>query len=83
MMVFCSRFLDRIRNSAAIVAAFKGLRPAIIGMIFSAAVTIMKGMDLSIQGGLIFLLILLLTIRFKVNVVYLIPASGIIGILVF
>lgn len=83
IMVFCSRFLDPIRKSAAIVAAFKGLRPAIIGMIFSAAVTIMKGMDLSIQAGLIFLLILLLTIRFKVNVVYLIPASGIIGILVF
>jgi chromate transporter len=83
IMVFCSRFLDRIRKSAAVVAAFKGMRPAIIGMIFSAAVTIVKGMDPSLQAGLIFILILLLTIKFKVNVVYLIPASGLTGILSF
>jgi len=81
LMLFCSRFLDQIKNSGFIIALFKGLRPAIIGMIFSAAFTIMRGADIGWQTGLIFSSVLFLSIRFKINVVYLIPASGIAGIL--
>lgn len=83
VMVCCSRFLEQINRSTALQAAFRGLRPAVIGMIFSAAFTILKDMEMSWQAGLIFILVLLLAFRFKSGVVYLIPVSGLAGILLF
>ncbi|MFY9153930.1 MAG: chromate efflux transporter [Prolixibacteraceae bacterium] len=83
LMLFCSRFLDQIKNSGVIIAVFKGLRPAIIGMIFSSAFTILKGVDIGWPTVLIFILVLVLSIRYKINVAYLIPASGVAGILFF
>ena len=81
IMIISSKFLNFFKNSSLVKAVFKGLRPAVIGMIFSAAVTIGKGIDLSWITVVIFLLVLVLSVKFKVNVVYLIPASGIIGLL--
>ena len=81
IMIISSKFLDFFKNSSLVKAVFKGLRPAVIGMIFSAAITIGRGIDLSWLTVVIFLLVLVLSVRFKVNVVYLIPASGIIGLL--
>ncbi|MBW8333279.1 MAG: chromate efflux transporter [Prolixibacteraceae bacterium] len=83
LMLFCSRFLDQIKISGFIIALFKGLRPAIIGMIFSASFTIMKGVDIGWQTVLIFIVVLFLSISYKVNVAYLIPASGVAGMLLF
>ena len=83
IMIISSKFLDFFKNSSLVKAVFKGLRPAVIGMIFSASVTIGKGVDLSWPSAVIFISVLVLSIRFKVNVVYLIPASGIIGLLLY
>ena len=83
IMIISSKFLDFFKNSSLVKAVFKGLRPAVIGMIFSASVTIGKGVDLSWPTAVIFISVLVLSIRFKVNVVYLIPASGIIGLLLY
>ena len=81
MMIISSKFLGFFKNSPLVKAVFKGLRPAVIGMIFSAAVTIGRGVDLSWPSAVIFISVLVLSMKFKVNVVYLIPASGIIGLL--
>jgi chromate transporter len=83
IMIISSKFLDFFKNSLWVKAVFKGLRPAVIGMIFSAAVTIGKGLDPSWPTAVIFISVLVLSIKFKVNVVYLIPASGIIGLLLY
>ena len=83
LMIFCSRFMDYIKSSKAVTAVFKGLRPAVIGMIFSAAYTIAKEVDLGWPTAVIFISVLVLSVKFKVNVVYLIPASGIFGMLIF
>ncbi len=83
LMIFCSHFIDRIKNSKAISAIFKGLRPAVIGMIFSAAFTIGKGIEIHWISIFIFVAVLVSAIKFKVNVVYLIPVSGVIGMVLF
>jgi len=83
LMIFCSHFIDRIKNSNTISAIFKGLRPAVIGMIFSAALTIGKGIDFHLISIFIFVAVLVSAIKFKVNVVYLIPVSGIAGVILF
>uniref|UniRef100_UPI003217758A chromate efflux transporter n=1 Tax=uncultured Draconibacterium sp. TaxID=1573823 RepID=UPI003217758A len=83
LMIFCSRFIDQIKQSKTISAIFKGLRPAVIGMIFAAAYTISKGVELNWQTILLFAGVLVLSIKFKINVVYLIPLSGLAGIFLF
>jgi len=83
LMIACTRFFDNIRNSSVISAVFKGLRPAIIGMIAAAAFTIMIRNDISIKAGLLFCVFLILAVRFKADPVYLIPGAGIIGLLIF
>lgn len=83
VMIGCTHYLDKIRNSTVITAIFKGLRPAIIGMIAAAAFTIMSHSDLSLKTGLLFLLFLILAIRFKADPVFLIPGAGIFGLLIF
>jgi len=83
LMIVCSRFFDKIRNSAVISSVFKGLRPAIIGMIAAAAFTIMIHNNLSFKSVLLFCTFLILAIRYKADPVYLIPGAGLIGLLIF
>lgn len=83
IMIISSKFLNFFKNSALVKAVFKGLRPAVIGMIFSASVTIGKGLEIKWPSFAIFLLVLLLSLKFKLNAVYLIPISGILGVLLF
>jgi len=83
VMIIFSRFLKIIQKSAEITAIFKGLRPAIIGMIISSAFTIGKGAVLAWPSATIFLTVFVLLIKFRLNVVYLIPLAGIAGILFF
>ena len=83
LMIVLSGFLNNIKNSVIVAAAFKGMRPAIIGMIFSAAITIGKSADMAWGSAFIFVSALTLLIYFRVNVVYLIPLSGVVGMLLF
>jgi len=83
VMVVLSGFLRKIKDSMVINAIFKGMRPAIIGMIFSAAYTVGKGAEMAWPSVVIFLTVLLLLVKFKVNVLYMIPAAGLAGILLF
>jgi len=83
VMIVSTRFYDKIRNSAIISAAFKGLRPAIIGMIAAAAFTIVYSNELSLKTGLLLCLFLLLAIRYKADPVFLIPGAGLVGLLIF
>ena len=83
LMIILSGFLNKIKDSNVIAAVFKGMRPAIIGMIFSAAFTVGKEAEMIWPTALIFLIVLILLMKFKLNVVYMIPLAGIAGILLF
>jgi len=82
-MIACAGFYNQIRNSSVVTAVFKGLRPAIIGMIAAAAYTIMMSHELSLKTGLLLGVFLILAIRYKADPVFLIPGAGIIGLLIF
>jgi len=83
VMIACAGFYNQIRNSSVVTAVFKGLRPAIIGMIAAAAYTIMMSHELSLKTGLLLGVFLILAIRYKADPVFLIPGAGIIGLLIF
>ncbi len=83
LMVIVSHFIDNIKSSASVAAAFRGVRPAVIGMIFAAAYVIAHGLEPDWRTISIGIIIFVLSYRFKVSVMYLIPLSGIAGWLLF
>jgi chromate transporter len=83
LMIILSGFLRKIKDSDVINAVFRGMRPAIIGMIFSAAITVGKGAEMVWPSALIFTVVLILLMKYKLNVVYMIPLAGIAGMLFF
>ncbi|QDO95177.1 chromate efflux transporter [Formosa sediminum] len=83
IMILFSEFINKIKNTPIVKAAFKGLRPAVIGMILAAAYTISKSYPVNYFSVIIFLIVLVASINYKIDVIYLIPISGISGILFY
>ena len=83
LMIIVSSFIENIKESKALNAAFKGIRAAVIGMIFAASWVIGKSIGLEFIPIGIMILAFILTYWFKVNVAYLIPLAGLMGFLLF
>jgi chromate transporter len=83
LMILLSGFLKKMKDSNIITSVFKGMRPAIIGMIFSAAFAVGKEAELIWPSAIIFLTVLILLVKFKADVLYMIPLAGFAGILFF
>jgi chromate transporter len=81
LMILCTRFLDRINRSVGISAGLRGIRPAVIGMIAAAGLTVARTAQVSGVSFLIFGAALLALLRFKVETAWIIPAAGIAGLL--
>jgi len=82
LTIVCTRFFSQISQSAVLAAVFKGLRSAIIGMILSAAYTIMASSGFTVFTLSVFIIALLMIVRLKIDPVYLIPAAGVAGLLI-
>lgn len=83
LMIVGTHALNRIKQSAVIKAALRGIRPAIIGMIFSAVITVGMTAQHHWVSLLIFAAALLAQLRFKLDVVWVIPTAGLAGLLLY
>ena len=83
LMITCSDLLEQIKNSSTIQTALKGVRPAVIGMIFAAALILLQGVKIHWVSALILMGGLFAILRFKVDVILVIPVAGILGILLY
>jgi chromate transporter len=83
VMVFATRLLDRIKTSKAIKASLRGIRPAVIGMIAAAAITVGQSAPLNWISLLIFGGALAALLRFKLETAWIIPAAGLTGLLLY
>jgi chromate transporter len=83
VMLLCTRFLDRIKRSAGIRAGLRGIRPAVIGMIAAAGVTVARTAPFTGTSALIFAAALVALLRFKMETAWIIPAAGIAGLLLY
>ena len=83
LMITGAHFLDKFKRSNLVTSIFMGLRPAVIGMIFAASFTIGQSIEINWQSIVIFLIMLLLSFKYKINAAILIPVSGILGIILF
>lgn len=75
--------LDRIKNSVVIQAALKGIRPAVIGMIFTAAIVVGQTAQMHWASLLIFAASLAAIWKLRLEVVLIIPIAGLIGLFLY
>lgn len=83
IMLICTHYLQQVQESQHIKAILKGIRCAVIGMIAAAAYVVSMSAENSYISVLIFITAMIALLKFKVEVVWIIPASGVVGLLVF
>jgi len=79
LMVTSTHALERIKRSVAIQAALRGVRPAVIGMIFAAAVVVGRTSVPVWYSVLIFAVALYALVRWRLDAVWIIPIAGAAG----
>ncbi len=83
LMIAMAGLIDLFKNSGPVKAVFRGLRPAIIGLIMAAAVVLAQGMNQNWKSYLIMTTALIAVLKYEMKLVYLIPVSGIAGLLLY
>ena len=79
LMLVCTSYLQKIKSSGFIQAALTGIRCGVIGMIAAAAYVVASTAEQDLIALLIFLASLILLIKFRVEVIFLIPLAGLTG----
>lgn len=79
LMVWLSHAQSLVISMPSVKRAYSGIRPCVVGMIAAASVVLSRSVDFSLFSLIILGISLLATIRFKVDVLYLIPAAGVLG----
>ncbi|MCW9012430.1 MAG: chromate efflux transporter [Gammaproteobacteria bacterium] len=83
LMLICTHFLDKLKSSENIKAILKGIRCGVIGMIAAAAYVVLLSAMPGYISIIIFVLSLAALLMLKLEVVWIIPAAGIIGFLIY
>ena len=83
LMIGGAKILEWSKRSVHIQAAMKGIRPAVIGMIFAAAWIVGQTAELNGVSIMIFTLSLLALVRWRVNVIWLLLGAGFAGLLFY
>lgn len=83
LTVLLSRFVKILNQSSVVKAAMKGVRAAVIGMIFASAITIGQTITPSVVSAIIFAAIFIISLKYTISPVYLIIASGMAGFILF
>lgn len=84
IMLLCARFMNSIITSPIVKAAFKGITAAVTGMIAAAGCTIFyRTQNISVLTAGLFIISLILFIKFKLSPVYIIPLAGVTGLFIF
>jgi chromate transporter len=79
LMLVCTSLLEIIRTSVLIKAVLKGIRCGVIGMIAAAAYVVLTATELNVVTFVIFGITLLALMKFKVEIIWIIPFAGLIG----
>lgn len=84
LMIIATHALNRIKKSAPIKAVLRGIRSAVIGMILAAVIMIGQTAQPMYWGSiLIFAAALLAQMKFKLDVMWVIPTAGLLGLLLY
>jgi len=81
LIMMASHVIGYLKKSPELKAVFKGVHPAVIGMIFAASVIIGMSMPHEWLQLIILVAAFVLTYKFKVDILIVIPLSGVAGLL--
>lgn len=77
-------FLHKFKNSLVVERAFKALRPAVLGLILAAGLSLLKPENfIDIKSYIIFIGAIILSLKWKIGVIPLIISSGILGVILY
>lgn len=92
LMLTISKFFLKYQKNPAVEAVFSGLRPAVVGLLASAALVLMnvenfgspvKDTYTFVISVIIFLVAFIGTMRFKINPILMIIACGVAGLILY
>ena len=78
-----ARFIYKFRDNKYVDAAFKGLRPAVVGLILAAGLTLINHDNFTDYISIIIVAVVAVCSYFKVNPIFLLMLSGIAGYLIY
>ena len=78
-----ARFIYKFRDNKYVDAAFKGLRPAVVGLILAAGLTLINHDNFTDYISIIIFAVVAVCSYFKVNPIFLLMLSGIAGDLIY
>lgn len=83
LIVTVASKLENMKDQSAVQWVFMGLRPAVIGLIASAAYSIAKSAVVDVRGAAVALIAFISIVRFKWHPIIVIALSGVLGIFLY
>lgn len=83
VMLICTHYMEKLKSSANIKATLKGIRCGVIGMIAAASYVVILSSEQHWATVLIFIAALFALLKVKLEVVWIIPAAGLTGFLLY
>ncbi len=83
VMLVCTRYLLKIKASRLIQAALRGIRSGVVGMIAAATYVVGASAQPNAISLLIFVAGLVALMKFKLEVAWIIPGAGLLGLLLY
>lgn len=83
LMTILSKSLSTVKDSPVVKNVFKGIRPAVLGLILSAALSVGKTAIIDIKSFLISIFVFTAIMKFKIHPILTIVISGMIGYIVY
>jgi chromate transporter len=78
-----ARFIYKFRDNKYVDAAFKGLRPAVVGLILAAGISLINSENFIDYISIIIFAVVAIGTYFKANPIILLMLSGIAGYLIY
>ena len=81
LMLLCTSYLEKIKSSNLIQPILKGIRCGVIGMIVAAGYVVALTAEQNLISLIIFVTAMIMLLKFRTEVILLIPLSGLAGYL--
>ncbi len=83
LMTLLAKYLWKVKDTNQMKAIFNGIRPAILGLILSAVITVGKTAIVDIKSIIIAILIFIGLFRFKLHPIMAIVIAGVLGVIIY
>lgn len=83
IMLICTHYLQALKTSLNIKAILKGVRCGVIGMIAAASYVVAMSAEINLITIAIFIFSMFALLKLKLEVIWIIPVSGVVGLLAF